>query len=97
MSERFEAVVKDLKWLVSLGQGARTSDVAELHQAMRILEDWPRWEPLVRAGQGVDREALLKILGKAEFPDGDLVYDKTGRARFASDIRALLDALPDGE
>jgi hypothetical protein len=45
----FDAVITDLKWLVSIGQRARTSDVAQIHAAIRVLEEWSRWAPLIEA------------------------------------------------
>lgn len=39
MSE-LDPVIEDLKWLVSLGQRARKSDVYQLHQAIKILQEW---------------------------------------------------------
>jgi hypothetical protein len=48
----FDAVITDLKWLVGLGQRARTSDVAQLHQAIRVLE----------AAGKVDKEKALAVV-----------------------------------
>ncbi len=62
---RFANVIADLKWIVSLGQRARTSDVAELHAAMRALEDYDeinqRYAELVETtGRRIAEDAKAK-------------------------------------
>jgi hypothetical protein len=77
----FDAVITDLKWLVGLGQRARVSDVAQLHQAaIRVLE----------AAGKVDKtraiEGCLQSVDEYLGVDGDETWDA---------IKALLSALPD--
>ena len=52
MSEKkgpFDAAINHLtNRLNSRGEG---SEREELRQAIRILEDWPKWEPLIEAAQ----------------------------------------------
>ena len=71
------------------------SDHPKLEVAIRILKDWPKWEPLIEAARKVDKKTCLDEMD-------DCYYSKSlnpwgTEARILGEIRALLEALPDKE
>ena len=66
----------------------------QLDAAIRVLEDWPKWEPLIEAAGKIDKNKALSRIGE--------VYDYqialgVVRDEVWGEIRALLEALPDKE
>ncbi|MCX6574979.1 MAG: hypothetical protein NTV82_01150, partial [Candidatus Aminicenantes bacterium] len=54
--EPFAAAISHLtNRLNSRGEG---SEREELRQAIRVLKDWPKWEPLIEAAGKVDKVEL---------------------------------------
>ena len=65
-------------------------DGEDFEAAIRVLEDWPKWEPLIEAAGGVDKNEALETITYFERYGG---YDR----KRAFQIRAFLEALPDKE
>ena len=72
----------------------------QLDAAIRVLEDWPKWEPLIEAAGKVDKHTVLSCFDCAWeycFTPFACDVDNTGKACQCSkmSIRVLLDVLPD--
>lgn len=76
-------------------------EIANLEEAVHVLLDWPKWEPLIEAAGKVDgRRAirtlatLLQVYVEAE---GRLIpeLEEALRGGAVIEIRALLESLPE--
>ena len=78
-------------------------DGEDFEAAIRVLEDWPKWEPLIEAAGKVDKKECLEVFNlfieNTELgPFEDIRYREDGLAVFPiAQIRALLEALPEKE
>ena len=94
MSEKkgpFDAAIKILFGHTDYGAGT----IGEVkgrscEAAIRVLEEWPKWEPLIEAAGKVDKEGGLKFIHACGYPN--FPYPKNARQ-----IRALLESLPEKE
>jgi hypothetical protein len=100
----FDAVITDLKWLVSIGQRARTADVALIYQAIRVLTEYTKWKPFIEKAKAMDKTDLVDFLddiGIEIGPDHEtydgLLWWGDKRKELASQLLALLSAIPEQE
>jgi len=86
--------------LNSRGEG---SEREELRQSIRVLEDWPKWEPLIEAAEKVDKGALLTLGANAVciadyYCQGDeLRYLEARFKRGEDNLKIIIEALPEKE
>jgi len=64
----------------------------QLDAAIRVLEDWPKWEPLIEAAGNLHRGSCLMFMDDIELPIPPRVLDYK---KVGDGIRALLEALPE--
>jgi hypothetical protein len=94
MTTSFDSAISHLtNRMNSRGEG---SEREELRQAIRVLEDWPKWEPLIEAAGRVDKEPCINALYDVSFlsckkPPSDWILNRL------QNIRALLESLPGKE
>ena len=103
--EPFDAVINELHGVIGEAEEAGIWDdlIGECKAAIRVLKDWPKWEPLIEAAGKVDKvhcldklDFLRRMAGEDKF--GFVRYSEDGLAIFpTAQIRALLEALPDKE
>jgi len=88
----FDAAINHLtNRLNSRGEG---SEREELRQAIRVLEDWPKWKPLIEAAGNLHRGSCLMFMDDIELPIPPRVLDYK---KVGDGIRALLEVLPGKE
>jgi len=86
----FDAAINHLNnRLNSRGEG---SEREELRQAIRVLEDWPKWESLIEAAGNLHRGSCLMFMDDIELPIPPRVLDYK---KVGDGIRALLEVLPE--
>ena len=72
-------------------------------QAIRVLEDWPKWEPLIEAAGKVDKGRAIRTLATLLLvyteSEGRIIpaLEKALKDGAVREIRALLEALPEEE
>jgi hypothetical protein len=67
-------------------------DGEDFEAAIRVLEDWPKWKPLIEAAGNLHRGACLMFMDDIELPIPPRVLDYK---KVGDGIRALLEALPE--
>ena len=99
MSEKgpFDAAINELHGVMGEAEETGIWDdlIGECKAAIRVLEDWPKWEPLIEAAGKVDKKTCLDEID-------DCYYSKSlnpwgTEARILGEIRALLESLPGKE
>ena len=66
----------------------------DIQAAIRVLKDWPKWEPLIEAAGNLRRGSCLMFMDDIELPIPPRVLDYK---KVGDGIRALLEALPGKE
>jgi len=64
----------------------------QLDAAIRVLEDWPKWKPLIEAAGNLHRGSCLMFMDDIELPIPPRVLDYK---KVGDGIRALLEVLPE--
>ena len=106
MSEKkpFDAAIKILFGHTDYGAGT----IGEVkgrscEAAIRVLEEWPKWEPLIEAAGKVDKGALLTLGANAVciadyYCQGDELKELEARfKRGEADLKIIIEALPEKE
>ena len=72
-------------------------DCKEIADACLVLESWPRWEPLIKAAEKVDKVICQKLYQSLYESAVELHGGMHGGAEgiYDDQIRALLSAIPD--
>jgi len=101
MSEKkpFDEAIETLRYYHPYKNKAAKESIKS---AIRVLEDWPKWEPLIEAAGKVDKHTVLSCFDCAWeycFAPSVCDIDNTGEACQGSktSIRTLLEVLPDKE
>jgi len=75
-------------------------DGEDFEAAIRVLEDWPKWEPLIEAAGKVDKGRAIRTLATLLLvyteSEGRIIpaLEKALKDGAVREIRALLEALP---
>jgi len=105
--EPFDAAINELHGVIGEAEETGIWDdlIGECKAAIRVLKDWPKWEPLIEAAGKVDKQECLTWID--EMSDVPVVITEmlgtnewatTYNSRSISpkqEIRALLEALPE--
>jgi len=73
----------------------------QLDAAIRVLEDWPKWKPLIEAAGKVDKGRAIRTLATLLLvyteSEGRIIpaLEKALKDGAVREIRALLEALPE--
>jgi hypothetical protein len=99
----FEAAIEALEDAIGMMKKwtAYGKEKKSCRAAIRVLEDYSRWQSLIEAAGGVDKARAIRVLatllqryvmGKGTIPE----LERDLEAGALREIRALLEAIPNG-